>query len=273
MNINGLSVSKSKHSFETTYNTLKNTLETNPNIKIIAEIDHHKNANSVNISINPTRVLIFGNPNLGTPLMQKNQLVGLDLPQKIVVYQTENKEVYVAFNSVKYVKERHVLEDIDALSKINKALITITTKATENEIIENLSEGFNTSIITKKSNQTFNDTYHTLKMIIDNNPNLKIIKEINHQENASSAGLSLSATRLLIFGNPKLGSPLMKESQTIAIDLPQKIIVWENNGVVNISYNNPEFLKKRHHINSNNTIIATITNALDALSNKSMVAK
>lgn len=58
---------------------LRNTLEANPNISIVAEVDHQANAASVDLTLNPIRIIFFGNPKLGTPLMQKNQLAGLDL--------------------------------------------------------------------------------------------------------------------------------------------------------------------------------------------------
>ena len=124
-------------------------------------------------------------------------------------------------------------------------------------------------IITKISSKNFEDSYATLIEIITNNPNLKIIAQLDHQANASSVGLTLHPTRLILFGNPKLGTPLMQKNQMIGLDLPQKILIWEDDhGMVKVSYNNPEFLKSRHNIGDQEDIFTTISNALGAISNK-----
>lgn len=91
--------------------------------------------------------------------------------------------------------------------------------------------------------------------------------ELDHQANAQSRGLELRSTKIIIFGNPNLGTPLMQESQSIGLDLPQKILVWEDaDGKVHLSYNDPEFLKIRHGINESDEEIQQISNALQNIS-------
>lgn len=122
-------------------------------------------------------------------------------------------------------------------------------------------------IITKVSSKNFEDTYNTLVEIITNNPNLRIIAQLDHQANAASVDLKLNPTRVIMFGNPKLGTPLMQNSQITGLDLPQKILIWQDdNGVVNVSYNDPEFLKLRHEITGKEEILTIISKALDNLS-------
>lgn len=76
---------------------------------------------------------------------------------------------------------------------------------------------------------------------------VKLFAVIDHSGEAERAGLSMRPTRLLIFGNPKAGTPLMVASPAIGIDLPLKILVWEDNhGQVQISYNSPAYLQARH---------------------------
>ncbi|EZH74518.1 hypothetical protein ATO12_12165 [Aquimarina atlantica] len=122
-------------------------------------------------------------------------------------------------------------------------------------------------IITKVSSKSFEETYNTLIEIITNNPNLKIIAQLDHQANAASVNLALNPTRVIMFGNPKLGTPLMQNSQITGLDLPQKILIWQDdNGVVNVSYNDPEFLKLRHEITGKEDVLTIISKALDNLS-------
>ena len=92
---------------------------------------------------------------------------------------------------------------------------------------------------------------------------MTIFNRIKHSENVAKTGIKLRDTELIIFGNPKMGSPLMKCQQSIAIDLPQKTLIWEDaEGNVWISYNDPEYLRKRHNITGCEKILLKIKNAL-----------
>ena len=274
-NILGMDYTRSLVSADETYTAIKSALESNPNIGIIAEVDHQTNAASVDQMLNPTKIIFFGNPNLGTPLMQKNQLAGLDLPQKILVYQNQQNEVYAGFNNVSYIANRHGLEGTATLPMIQGALTNFSTSASQSTIVaaENSAAQLKEGIITKTVNGSCDEAYSRLRAAIENNAALKVIAELDHQANAAKVDLSLNPTRLIIFGNPNLGTPLMQNSQTTALDLPQKMLVWtDDNGVGYVSYNDPAFLMKRHGISENETVLATITGALDKLSDAAVGA-
>lgn len=271
----GMSFVKSANFFEESYTSLQTNIDANLNIGIVAEVNHTTNATSVELSLNPTQVIFFGNPTLGTPLMQQNQTAGLDLPQKILVYQNELNEVYLGFNNTSYLSARHGLENVATLPTIQGALTNFsTTAAGDGELItpENNMPELGEGIITKTSTKTFDETYTSLQTIIDTNPALTIIAEVNHTMNAEGAGMELNPTRLIIFGNPNLGTPLMQNSQTTALDLPQKMLVWEgDDNVVHVSYNDPSFFVQRHGITENTEVLATITTALNNLSNAAIM--
>ncbi len=119
---------------------------------------------------------------------------------------------------------------------------------------------------TFKSQNNFEETYAKLKSAVEKNDQLKIVAEINHAENGDKAGLKLRPTTLLIFGNPKLGTPLMQESQILAIDLPQKMLVYETEtSEIFVAYNDPLYLAKRHNINESREELGKIANALKTL--------
>jgi uncharacterized protein (DUF302 family) len=78
---------------------------------------------------------------------------------------------------------------------------------------------------------------------------VKLFADINHSGEAANVGLAMRATRLLIFGNPIAGTPLMVASPSIAIDLPLKILIHEDaEGVVWLSYNSAAYLGERHGV-------------------------
>jgi len=78
---------------------------------------------------------------------------------------------------------------------------------------------------------------------------LQVFARIDHSGEAEKLGLKMPATKLLIFGSPKAGTPLMLAAPTLAIDLPLKVLVAEDDqGKVWLTYNSPEFLKERHGV-------------------------
>ena len=80
---------------------------------------------------------------------------------------------------------------------------------------------------------------------------LTVFADIDHQAGAVAAGLALRPTRLLIFGNAKGGTPLMQSVQTAGIDLPLKVLVWQDlEGITWLSYNAPDWLAGRHGVGS-----------------------
>lgn len=75
---------------------------------------------------------------------------------------------------------------------------------------------------------------------------------VDHSGEAEKVGIKMPPTKLVIFGNPKAGTPLMLAAPSIAIDLPLKVLVWEDNArKVWVSYNDPEYLRKRHNFPQN----------------------
>jgi uncharacterized protein (DUF302 family) len=102
---------------------------------------------------------------------------------------------------------------------------------------------------------------------------LTLFARVDHQKNAASVGLELRPTEVIIFGNPKVGTPLMQCEQQVAIDLPQKVMVREDaDNKVWLSYNNPNYMMKRHDIKGCDKLIDKISGVLSKLS-KAAVAK
>lgn len=81
---------------------------------------------------------------------------------------------------------------------------------------------------------------------------IPLVARVDHAQAAAEVGIQMRPTVLLIFGNAKAGSPLMIESPTLAIDLPLKVLVWEDSaGKIWASYNTPQYLGNRHQVPEN----------------------
>ena len=101
-------------------------------------------------------------------------------------------------------------------------------------------------IVTIHSAHTVDETVHKLEGILQAK-GVKMFALIDHSGEAEKVGMPMRPTKLLIFGNPKAGTPLMIASPSIAIDLPIRILVWEDgDGKVCLSYNAPAWLQVRH---------------------------
>ena len=248
---------------------LETTLNANDLIGIVAQIDHQANAAANELDLRPTSVTLFGNPRLGTPLMQINQLAGLDLPQKILAWEDETGQSNIAYNSADYLSGRHGLGGAqDVLDNINNALNNLAGGAAGQTItpVSGAVPSNGEGIIVVQSANDMDTTFTNLEQAIINAPPLTLVTTLDHSANATSVGSFLLPTRLLVFGNPNLGTPLMQSGQSIAIDLPQKMLVFENSeGVVSVAYNDPAFLAERHGITDQQDIIDMITTALGNL--------
>lgn len=125
----GLITLQSKHSVQDTADKLVSIIESK-GMKVFARIDHQKNAQSVDLSLRPTQVVMFGNPKAGTPLMNCEQTVAIDLPQKILISEDADKNVWLSYNNPDYLKTRHHIKGCDTeLDNVSKALNAISTAA------------------------------------------------------------------------------------------------------------------------------------------------
>ena len=103
-------------------------------------------------------------------------------------------------------------------------------------------------IVTLTSRHSVADTVRRLVQMLESK-SIKIFAVIDHSGEAEKAGLKMPDTKLIIFGNPKAGTPLMIAAPSIAIDLPLKMLIREDEERrVSISYNDPDFLRSRHDL-------------------------
>ncbi len=113
-----------------------------------------------------------------------------------------------------------------------------------------------------KSNHSVSETIDKLEAVL-NKKGMTIFKRVDHAAGAEKAGLKLRPTELLIFGNPKVGTPLMLCSQTTALDLPQKALAYKDgNGQVWLAYNDPAYMAQRHGIKGCEKSLQNVTGAL-----------
>ena len=105
-------------------------------------------------------------------------------------------------------------------------------------------------IIDKPSHYSVDETVNRLKSILDAR-GLTLFALVDHSGEAERVGMTMPPTKLLIFGSPKAGTPLMLAAPSIAIDLPLKVLVWQDvEGRVWVSYNSLAYLQERHGVSA-----------------------
>jgi uncharacterized protein (DUF302 family) len=117
-------------------------------------------------------------------------------------------------------------------------------------------------LVNVKSTHSVKDTADRLEKALETK-GMTVFIRIDHAAGAKKASLALPPTELVIFGNPKVGTPLMQCSRSVAIDLPQKALIWEDDqGQVWLTYNDPAYLAGRHAITGCEAVLEKVGGAL-----------
>ena len=131
--VQGLTTVPSSHGPKDTMNRLEAEVKAK-GMTVFARIDHAAGAVEAGLSLRPMEVLIFGNAKAGTPLMQADQAVGIDLPLKALVYQDASGKVWLAYNDPSWLASRHglggsVAPNVAAMAAALKAVVAKATKS------------------------------------------------------------------------------------------------------------------------------------------------
>lgn len=268
----GAVVTESTKDFTNTVADLTAAIEGNPNLRLVKTVDHAAAAASRDLTLGPTTELFFGNPSLGTPLMQSAQTTGIDLPQKILIWEDLLGVVRVAYNAPAYLQSRHGIEGADGqLQTIAGALAGLTGAATGSTLEPVFDAGTvreGQGLVTVPSDKSVDEAFAAIVAALDAAPPVNISFQLEHDVNAANAGLELRPTKLVVFGNPSLGTILMQTERSVALDLPQKILVYENEaGETVIAYNDPDYVARRHGLRGQGDVLDTLSGALANFAN------
>jgi len=126
----GLISVKSSHDVKVTADRLENILN-QKGMTVFIRINHSAGAKKVGKQLRPTELVVFGNPKVGTPLMQCSQSVAIDLPQKALIWQDDRGQAWLTYNDPNYLAQRHGLSDCtEVIKKVEKALSNFAKAAT-----------------------------------------------------------------------------------------------------------------------------------------------
>jgi uncharacterized protein (DUF302 family) len=129
-----------------------------------------------------------------------------------------------------------------------------------------------TDLVTLPSAHSVTATVERLKALLAQK-RIELFAHIDHAAAARKVGLSLRPTQVLIFGNPQAGTPLMQFQQTIGLDLPLRVLVWENGAAkVWLTYHRVEALARQHHVTGHDQAVKALDDGLAALARAATVS-
>lgn len=214
--------------------------------EVVLVVNHEAAAASVGLSLPPTQV-IFARPpkRLERALLRRSATIGIDLPVKVLVYEDDSGKIQSRINQLGYILDRHDIKTRDFdLWLMNKTV--------------NPLDDPDNGLVTVTSNRSVADTALALQAAIRENDAFRVPLVLDYFE-----GSRKKDEALIVFGSPRAGTPLMQATQEIALDLPQKFLVWEDRkGLVFITYNDPFFIAKRHNLQDEGGRLTNISNAL-----------
>jgi uncharacterized protein (DUF302 family) len=128
---------------------------------------------------------------------------------------------------------------------------------------------YSQELIIKKSENNQKETIAKLKSEMKGK-NLNVIQHVKHSEAANKANMELSPSDVIIFGNPEVGTKLMQADPRVAIELPLRILVWEENGITNVAYQDPNRLLESFQLGEHREVLAKMRQVLDDITNEAI---
>jgi uncharacterized protein (DUF302 family) len=221
-------------------------------------LDHLAAAASVGLVQAPNQVIFARPPHyLEKQLLRKGTTIGIDLPLKFQVFEQDGS-ILLSVNTLGYLIDRHEMRIHDFALKLTDKLIGQFGPSDKEK----------QGLVTIQSLQSFATTVQTLQDTISTNPDARIPLIVNYgdrpdRSSASNRDKNTSFPTLIVFGNPKVGTPLMQADARIGIDLPLEFLVWKNqHEEVQITYNNPRYIAGRINLQGQNKRLETIATAL-----------
>lgn len=267
----GMVVVPSDLPFTDSAKALTAALEANENIRLVATVDIAKMAAKIGYPVGPSTTVVFGNPNIGTPLMLDQQPVGIDLPQKLSIYTSGIGNVYVAYNVPQYLKQRHSLSDsidgtLDTLGNALASLAAVATGRPVDDILE-LANVVTTQFTPKLNNKPLGKSMETVASAIDTSQKIQRMSDtihisdtkvarsgdvytVIHSDSPPAVEAGLRMTIVTATSSPYMAAMAYLQP-SIAIDAPTRILHYTDaESVERVAYDALEDIMARHDVST-----------------------
>ena len=205
-------------------------------------------------------LFVFGNPALGTPIMQQNQLAGLDLPRKMLVY-AEGDRARVLYTSPAHLAARYGVTIPDGLAMALPSFAAAAAGADAAPTVGALRVGLEEGVVVLTSRQSFEATVAEIRELVADNDDATLVAEVDHRANAASVDLDLRPTTLFLIQGPagQTTAPLVAFSPQLGLALPLRLLVYEDaDGVTQMAYNGRDYIAERYDVSGDGSSAAQV---------------
>jgi uncharacterized protein (DUF302 family) len=224
------------------FETIDSNVAKEPSLQKVLEVDHSRLGAQVESYMPPARVLIFSDKKLESELLSRNQLAGLDLPLRVLAYESErNGPSKIIYNSYDYLASRYGLNPSDVTSDLFENSMSLALSGISPANIATFSQDQMqpNGIVTLDSPFGFNETYSRVLEAINSQNDATVFGSIDFQSQVQAFGVDIPPTKLILFGAPGPGARAMRNAPTLGLDaFCQKFLVWQDDQqVVHLSFN------------------------------------
>ncbi|MBB6461841.1 DUF302 domain-containing protein [Flammeovirga kamogawensis] len=207
----------------------------------VTKIDHARFARKEGVYTPPSIVTIFSNPKVNTKLIQKNPLIAIDLPYKVLCYsEADTTLAKVAYTSAEFLKKRHGLTDED-VKDFNKDITRVISAFPQESVVTSTTKDVTKhfGIHTVASKYDFETTVKNLNEAIGAQGDTEFFAVVDYQKDAKKYGVDMNPMQLILFGGPAPGGKAMHTTPRLGLDaFCQKLLVFaDDEGNVTVAFN------------------------------------
>jgi len=235
------------------FKTIDDNVAQEQSLDKLLDIDHSRLAAEVESHMPPAKVLIFSNIELESELLQRNQLVGIDLPLRLLAYEsTPNGQSKLIYNSYDYLASRYGMDSSGATRILFEKSMSLALNGVDPADIASFDQDQMQpdGIVTLDSPFNFEETNRRVLEAINAAGDTVVFGEIDFQNRLRDIGVDIRPTRLILFGAPGPGGKAMRNAPTLGLDaFCQKFLIWEDDQrVVHLSFNDLLSVAERQQV-------------------------
>jgi len=224
------------------FEKIVNNVAKEPSLQKVLEIDHSRLGAQEESHMPPAKVLMFSDKKLQSVLLKRNQLVGIDLPLRILAYElVPNGPSKIIYNNYDYLASRYGFSPSGVTRDLFENSMSLALSGINPEKMATFSQDQMQpdGIVTLESPFDFNETHSRVLEAINSQNDTIIFGTIDFQVQVQDFGVDIPPTKLILFGGPSPGAKAMRNAPTLGLDaFCQKLLVWEDDQqVVHLSFN------------------------------------
>ena len=235
------------------FRTLEANINANPQLEVIADIDHSRLAAEAGSSMPPAHVLIWSDPELEAAILKRAPLAAIDLPLRVLAYEDQNSSsAAVITNRFDYLANRYALPDEASLrDRYESAIASVMAGIPHAAIAQFPSDAMpDNGLVTLDSPFDFATTEKRIREAIDAQSETVIFGVVDFAARSRKHGVELRPLRLILFGGPGPGGQAMASAPTLGLDaFCQKLLIWEDtDGYVHVTFNDLLAIAERQQV-------------------------